>query len=609
MKRLQFWISVVLAVHVAVFVFVLMDSLQRSTMQRPISVFLVKHRVRLKRHSAMLEQDIALPAMDFEHSYAEDEDSYQRTSIRPQVNTGLSVIPAHRQQYLDREATDRLRVDPEPGNHNTMRHKKSLSTPIRSTNHSADSFERPVLHSTVVQTKGALDLKPRNRRIPVDIDRKVSLPKDTPSHNVSGRVARSSRKARTSTSRSLVMAACLLVDDLLASKKSLESGILKRFAIRTTTYEYTKHVFRLYISYVSPRHLNLSFVKFAAPTWLDIIPVRSHTRKGEAYRVNKVMQRAYDEGAHALVRVFPWTEFYLRPWFSRKMNLLRHTYPSYTGIILSFPRRISSKTSEFRFNYIFTTRTHLEIFDSFLPMALSPQESDIWLASIYPSTFMSRGSSRQWANFSSISAASDGSLRPRAVRIFTRDGSKVRTYAALAQLKKYGFKKVNSSHHEAWKQLQRNFLRKIGRATKKNKDFKARMRLLIVRSVSNEPSSVEHFAQWAQELGKAHDTIHFALNHYQNNQSNWAQVKEIYGHMIVMERMGIRCKVGFWKEIDPKFAASYDYLWLVDDDLGLEFFDWKLTRFLLQNLNPMVAQPCKFLQHRSAITQSFYSIP
>ena len=619
MRRLQIWLPMLLVLQALVFLVVLTDNLQRTSIHMPVSLFLVKHRVRLMKRRALLEGEAKASDLDMlpAQSYIDvfDEMPYDQATAISRAFVDNSAFPSARRvkdtapspnyEEISHDAvSSRL-----PTKVNKQLHRRAItSAPTSQGVHSSSLSSIGSVQGVFPSDRsGANPHKyalPRTSVVQISKKPQVQVGQSERNESTSARRSRSSRtrKARPAGARLHVLAACLVVDNLLSWKKVLEVGVLRRLTTHTTRYESLKHVFRVYISYTAPRTLNESALIFAVPPWLKVLPVRSPARKGDGFRVNHIMQRAYDDGATALLRIYPWTEFYLRPWLSRRMHLLRHTYPSYTGILLSLKRQAPSPDASgsdfgFQFNYILTCRSHMEIFETFLPMGLAGPEIDGWLAAVYPSTFVLRGASRRWLNNTALAetVTGDESLRTRAARIISRDGDKVRTFAAVSQLAKYGFKKVNSSHHVAWKQLQRNLVRKVGRATRKTKEARKRMKVLVVRSVSNEPSSVERFAQWAELLGAAQDTIHFALNFYQNNQSNWGQIKELYADMIVLERMGIRCKVGFWQQIDPSIADRYDYLWLVDDDLGLEFFDWKITSFLLQNLNPMVAQPCKSL--------------
>ena len=46
----------------------------------------------------------------------------------------------------------------------------------------------------------------------------------------------------------------------------------------------------------------------------------------------------------------------------------------------------------------------------------------------------------------------------------------------------------------------------------------------------------------------------------------------------------------FWYELSVNITDTYDYIWLVDDDLDTTFLDWNLMRLMLLILRPLVAQ-------------------
>ena len=47
----------------------------------------------------------------------------------------------------------------------------------------------------------------------------------------------------------------------------------------------------------------------------------------------------------------------------------------------------------------------------------------------------------------------------------------------------------------------------------------------------------------------------------------------------------------FWKELDLNVSANYDYFWLIDDDLEVDFLNWEITRSLLRLLKPLIGHP------------------
>ena len=143
-----------------------------------------------------------------------------------------------------------------------------------------------------------------------------------------------------------------------------------------------------------------------------------------------------------------------------------------------------------------------------------------------------------------------------------------------------------------WKEMQRNVLAEL------TMDPPPRgLRILVVSSVSNTAASVGWFKGWlynlalSKETETSGDVFHFALNHFDNKTSEWDALLQRHEERLVLRQFGMHCKVEFWRMITKELSASYDYLWLTDDDIDLDFFSFPLAKRLLLKLDPLVAHP------------------
>jgi len=124
---------------------------------------------------------------------------------------------------------------------------------------------------------------------------------------------------------------------------------------------------------------------------------------------------------------------------------------------------------------------------------------------------------------------------------------------------------------------------------------KGSFKVLIVSPVRDTQGAVADFEDnWhklrSNEFG---DTFDFALFHYTNSNRFWKQhawYSDASGP-VVMRRVGPTCKPQAWSQIPLSVAKKYDYIWLLDGDLRLDYFSWDLYRTVLAVLEPPVSQP------------------
>lgn len=143
----------------------------------------------------------------------------------------------------------------------------------------------------------------------------------------------------------------------------------------------------------------------------------------------------------------------------------------------------------------------------------------------------------------------------------------------------------------AWGEYQVKMLRAMHDKPLTNRSFK----VLVVSSVTDTDTAVDNFEANLKKLKKnrANDTFEFALNHHDSSNELWKKHSWYTNETgpIVVKKKKHGCKVEFWGQIEPKLAQKYDYVWLLDEDMRLDFFSWDLYRHFLATLDPLVTQP------------------
>jgi len=157
---------------------------------------------------------------------------------------------------------------------------------------------------------------------------------------------------------------------------------------------------------------------------------------------------------------------------------------------------------------------------------------------------------------------------------------------------------VNGSYRgerRMWPKYQKKLLKKLTATFGKSQG--APLKVLVVSPMSNTLRAVYDFKFNMDMLrkNKARDIFHYALFHYEGTDSVW-QPFEWYSNnsKVVMKETRQRrtmCKQQAWLLVGPELARRYDYLWLMDGDLRLDFFSWDIYRAVLTALDPLVSQP------------------
>jgi len=123
-------------------------------------------------------------------------------------------------------------------------------------------------------------------------------------------------------------------------------------------------------------------------------------------------------------------------------------------------------------------------------------------------------------------------------------------------------------------------------------------RTLVVSAVHDTDAMVEIFEiNMNRLLANSHgDKFDFALFHIDSGvtewkKHSWYRRSTTFGGKVVMKTLGAGCKPQFWAQITPKVAAKYDYIWMLDEDIRLDFLNWDFYRTVLSTIDPLVSQP------------------
>jgi len=122
-------------------------------------------------------------------------------------------------------------------------------------------------------------------------------------------------------------------------------------------------------------------------------------------------------------------------------------------------------------------------------------------------------------------------------------------------------------------------------------------RTLVVSAVHDTDSMVEIFEINMNRLleNKHGDKFEYALFHIDGKATEWKKRKWYRRRRgsVVMKKLGAGCKPQFWAQITPMMVATgkYDYIWLLDEDIRLDFLSWDFYRTVLSTIDPLVSQP------------------
>jgi len=115
------------------------------------------------------------------------------------------------------------------------------------------------------------------------------------------------------------------------------------------------------------------------------------------------------------------------------------------------------------------------------------------------------------------------------------------------------------------------------------------MKILLILTVEDSVKNVKLITNNYKILQNDNE-ITWCFNHFDGTNKEW--VKESwYKNLNCVKNIGIGSKITQWKKITPTISKSYDYLWFLDGDMGLEYFQWKSYYDMLVKTKPLLSQP------------------
>jgi hypothetical protein len=119
------------------------------------------------------------------------------------------------------------------------------------------------------------------------------------------------------------------------------------------------------------------------------------------------------------------------------------------------------------------------------------------------------------------------------------------------------------------------------------------LRVLVAPCVANSARAAVLWEQNLKALQRAQmltgDVFDIWMLHFDGQDNLWENTS--YSNATVTFRtVQVGCKVDMWLHITPEHTAAYDYIWLLDGDLGLEFWDWQTYRKSLTDKD-LISQP------------------
>mmetsp|Transcript_119543 Transcript_119543/g.372460 ORF Transcript_119543/g.372460 Transcript_119543/m.372460 type:complete len:547 (+) Transcript_119543:76-1716(+) len=155
---------------------------------------------------------------------------------------------------------------------------------------------------------------------------------------------------------------------------------------------------------------------------------------------------------------------------------------------------------------------------------------------------------------------------------------------------------LNSTHNDSVSSLWAGYQEELMSAIQSTYPHRpGNFQVLVVSPVAGDERSVATFEYNMEKLmgNGAGDIFSFALFHYDANTTLWQRAPWYSGSgsPIVFRDARPLCKGQAWSAITPQMASKYDYVWLMDGDLQLDYFSWDLYRSVLSALDPLVSQP------------------
>lgn len=122
-----------------------------------------------------------------------------------------------------------------------------------------------------------------------------------------------------------------------------------------------------------------------------------------------------------------------------------------------------------------------------------------------------------------------------------------------------------------------------------------RLRILIATPVTAGMLETVAFNMEKLQQNHAGDEFDLALFYYQQPAGAPpempAAVRAALQPHLALQRAGPGCKAQLWRMLGGDLASTYDYVWLIDGDVRMDYLSWDLYRHLLLDLDPLVSQP------------------
>jgi hypothetical protein len=179
---------------------------------------------------------------------------------------------------------------------------------------------------------------------------------------------------------------------------------------------------------------------------------------------------------------------------------------------------------------------------------------------------------------------------------------KARLYRRISALTNNQLTWAESKRHDPgifrdWSKYQSFVLANIQRQLKEKHIDYANMqyRVLVASAVANHLDTVDRFEKTIKRLraNKSADRFQFALIHFDEDDDLWKK-RDWYNDdsIVVVKKKEAGCKMHFITQLTTDITNNYDYIWLIDEDMDLQLFNWDLYRSAHVLLGkPLLSQP------------------
>eukprot|EP00927_Polykrikos_kofoidii_P003577 TRINITY_DN11433_c0_g1_i2.p1 TRINITY_DN11433_c0_g1~~TRINITY_DN11433_c0_g1_i2.p1 ORF type:complete len:405 (+),score=44.05 TRINITY_DN11433_c0_g1_i2:56-1270(+) len=146
---------------------------------------------------------------------------------------------------------------------------------------------------------------------------------------------------------------------------------------------------------------------------------------------------------------------------------------------------------------------------------------------------------------------------------------------------------AGNDERSKWKEFQDN-----GKANTWAPRDTEGLRILIIVIVSDSAEVADRMEKNMDVLSEAStDSFKWALSFYEESNENFKHRSWFSDQSRVYHKKHAGCKPVQYLMINPDATDTFDYLWLMDEDLDLRFVGWDLYRRMLLLFNPLVSQP------------------